>query len=229
MRALMWKKYSEFQRSKVRVLVFFILPVAYLFLLLILNIKTENVVAFYSLSVILLQTFVFFSIEELVSTEVILATNTSIKKIWLVNLVCTTVIGFIYSNIILWIAVLSGPFLFDIDFNITSQAILQNVLNIVVGASIIGFSTIHFADYSKLKQVLASAAGLLIYANPFLFLFYYGKGIEVSLQITGVSFVLSLFILLISYWIVNNPNKEKLIINTQKLLKTFEDSNTIEE
>ncbi|MNL60176.1 hypothetical protein D3C87_1839670 [compost metagenome] len=80
-----------------------------------------------------------------------------------------------------------------------------------------------------MKQVLASVAGLLIYANPFLFLFYYGKGINVSLQLTGLSFVLALFVLLISYWIVNNPDKEKLIINTQKLLKTFEASNTIEE
>ncbi|WP_054942484.1 hypothetical protein [Paenibacillus ihuae] len=229
MRALMWKKYNEFQRSKIRMLVFFILPAAYLFLLLMLNIKTENIIAFYSLSVILLQTFVFFSIEELVSTEVILATNTSIKKIWLVNLLYTAVIGFIYSNIILWLAVLSGPFLFGIDFNITTKAMLHNVLNIVIGASIIGFSTIHYSDYSKFKQVLASVAGLLIYANPFLFLFYYGKEIHVSLQLTGLSFVLALFVLWFSYWIVNNPNKENLIINTQKLLKTFEESNTIEE
>lgn len=226
MKALFWKRIKEFEKSKRRIIVFFLFPVIYLTLLVVTGASWNNIVSFYPLSVTLLSIMSHFSLEELLSCEVFLSTGISIKKLWLSNSLFITVLGYLYSVALL----ILGSILYSI-FGFTLGIDVYSVLLLVIGPfvciSLICGSTIHFADYSKHKQIIASVFAIFCLAIPLALLFMINIIIP-DLQFLLFLILASVLLFLLSYLLMTFEDKEKLLLNTQLMVKAYQNK-TIEE
>lgn len=225
MNVLIWKKTKELKKSKLKNLIFLILPIIYFVALLKLEQDIQNIIAFYPLTFTLFSVLIDFSIEDLISTETILATNLSIEKIWKSNLIWNVSKGYIYSTFIMCFGLLYLS-LNGINININLGIIVQYFICILTAFSLIGMATCHYADYSYSKQIIASIFSLINLTSPLILLFLIKKPI-VNLNLIILSLILSCVLLLISLYIINKSNKEKLIINMSKLVYTY--NNSLEE
>jgi|GEM_PF-1470019 len=227
MKALLWKRIKESNKKISKIILYLMLPVVYIGLLLFLDIRWNNIVAFFPFGVITLSVFIHFSIEELVSCEVILATNTSIMKLWFINIVFVTVTGFSYSIFLLLACGIILRFIFNSNITVNAYGICQSFLGLFMSAALIAGSTIHFADYSLLKQAIASVFAVLGLVLPILFM-PFGNFIPINMLSIIASAAVSVVVFLICTLIIYNTNKEKLLINTSSIVKAWE-SKTIDE
>lgn len=225
MNILTWKKIKELKKSKLKNITFLILPVVYFIALLKFNTDIKNIIAFYPLTFTLFSILINFSIEDLISTETILATNLSIEKIWKSNLIWGVLKSYIYSTFIMCIGLLCLS-LNGVKINVNLNAIIQYFTCILTAFSLIGMSTCHYADYSYSKQIIASVFSIIDIISPLILLLFIKKSI-VNLNFIIVSLMVSFFLFLISLYIINKSNKEKLIINMSKLVYTY--INSVEE
>jgi hypothetical protein len=221
MKALLWKRINEFKKNKTKLLFFLLSPILYLLILSLLKYNWNNIIAYFTLTFTTFSMIIHFSVEELISCEVFLATNISIKKLWLTNILFVSLVGFIYSSFILTIGFLISFFILEITMHITIYVVIQCAFNILPIIAIVAASTIHFADYSKIKQITASVFSLIGIASPFIFLGI-GKNLTVSSKTLSILTIIPFIIFLISYYIINTTNKEKLIINTQTIAKSYQ-------
>jgi hypothetical protein len=227
MRALIWKRINESHKKISKVILFFLFPVLYFGLLYFTGVQWNSIVAYFPFNVITFSVIIHFSIEELVSCEVILATNTSILKLWFINIVFVTITGFIYSIFLLFAFGLILKFALHKDIALNIYTICQSFLNLFMSAALIAGSTIHFADYTLHKQLIASVFAVLGFVLPVLFV-PFGNLIPINSTSIITSVVASALLFLISAIIIYNTNKEKLLINTSSIVKAWE-TKTIDE
>lgn len=227
MRALIWKRINESNKKVSKIVAFLLFPLIYIVLLNIANIQWNSIVAYFPFNVITFSVIIHFSIEELVSCEVILATNTSIIKLWFINIVYVTVTGFIYSLFVLFIFYFISKNILYKDVTVSLYAIWHLFLNLFASSALIAGSTIHFADYSFHKQAIASVFAILGFVLPILFI-PFGNMIPINMLSLFTVVVVSFIVFSISALIIYNTNKEKLLINTSGMVKAWE-GKTIDE
>lgn len=227
MNPLLWKKVLEFKGNKSKIYIYILVPIIYMTLLMLLKVDFYKVVSYFSLSIILISTFIHYSPEDILFSESILATNISIKEIWYYNIFFIVILGFLYSTIILLVYALIYILSANLNITLFIHSVIQHFLNIIIAASLIGAATIHLADYSKLKQYVASAFSLALILFPIGFCIL-GSKIKVDILSMSLSTIISIVLYVICYLIVNRGNNELLIINSAKLVNIY-NNNVIEE
>lgn len=222
MRVLIWRNYKEIRNRKIQIAILGIFPIIYYLFFYFNGCDVNILVSFYPLVVTLFGTVLHFSISNIISSEQLLATTLSIKKIWKSNLFWVLISGYIYSSLIL---VIFSLFMGQID-NLRINAIIEYIFNIFLAGGFIGLATSHYADYGFFKQVIASIFSVVNILCPIIFLFMYKK-IILNYKLNLITIIVALLACIISYFIILKSNKEKLIINTSKLVTKYD--NTIEE
>jgi hypothetical protein len=163
--------------------------------------------------------------EDIISSESILATPITIKKIWLWNLIFIVTTGYIYSIILL--TVMSLLNLMHISLNLYDVA--QLIATLALCFALLGAANCHYADYSLTKQSIASVFAIINLACPFVLLIW-GSRIEVYLGSVWIILATAIIIFGIAFIFISNSSKEKLLMNTQKLITVYNNNtNTIEE
>ncbi|AQT86035.1 hypothetical protein ERICIV_01329 [Paenibacillus larvae subsp. larvae] len=230
MNALFWKSLQAMKHRKPRLAVLFILPIIYLYALYRSGLSQETILVFFPATFTLFSSVIHFSMEDIIGSESILATSISIQKIWLWNLIFIVASGYVYSIILLT----AGTGLLNLvkgigDFSLSVYDEMQFIANLALCFAFLGAATCHYADYSFGKQMTASVFALIHLACPFVFLIW-GSRLEVNQNSVWITLATAVFIFLIAFIFIRNSNKEKLLMNTQKLIMAYNNTNnTIEE
>ncbi|WP_156934209.1 hypothetical protein [Paenibacillus zanthoxyli] len=219
MSALLWKSLHTLKQRRIRLIILLILPVVYLFVLLQRDLKGETIAVFFPAAFTLFSSAVHFSMDDLAGSESILATPISILKMWLYNLFFVIVTGHLYC-----IALLAAGFAFmGQDFGTLSlsfNSIGQLAANLILCFAFLGASTCHYADYGMGKQIVASVFALINLASPFALLLW---GSAAVINTTGivVTAAVGLVLFVLFFLLTARADKEKLLINTQKLTSVY--------
>ncbi len=221
MKSLLWKRLNEIKKQKGKLIILLAFPAVYLVVLHVLKIKADAIIAFFGLSVTLVSTIAHFSVEELVASEVLLATNISIRKVWFANALFISVVGYIYSTILIVIFVISYRLISHGPTAFGGAAVVIHLFSIFISIAFIGASTVHFADYSKSKQLVASFFSIVSISSPFLVIAF-GNRVQYNLYLVAGASLLAAALFMMSYGIVSRADKEKLMINTQMIVRAYE-------
>ncbi|QOR36625.1 hypothetical protein IMX26_07410 [Clostridium sp. 'deep sea'] len=216
MKAILWKKYLNIKKNKVKTLLFLLMPIVYFILNTIKEININTTIAYFPFICTLLSNLCNWSLEDLVYTEVILTSKINIKSIWKANHLFIAIAGYCYSLTVLFIAVITSSILYNNVHGISVLAVLMCFFFVLADIAILANSTVHYSDFSKLKQIYSSIFGIASIALPTLFLFktqYFAVNPLYFSGIVGGSIIL----LYVANLIVNTTNNESLIINMQKL------------
>lgn len=223
MKSILWRKLNLLKNSKARLISYIISPIIILLILHYRKINNELFSFSYLLITSCFLSFVIFSVEDLAFSEVILACPKSLKKLWLsyfiINLGFTILLPYFIIN--LYSIILKKEYL--IIF--LKQGILAGLLS----SSLQLLGTVHFSDYSRFKQLIASIS-IIVYLGYSVFIMIYNKIFFVDIKyynyVVGV-IIFSLLNYLLAFIIFGKGNIEKLLINTKPLLNTVKDNSNI--
>ncbi|MBS4535128.1 hypothetical protein GOQ29_05780 [Clostridium sp. D2Q-14] len=221
MEALIWKRLKEIKGSKTKTITYYLLPFIYGGILLIMNVPQDIIVGYYCFGIILMTSLFHWNVEDIIYSEVLLSTNISPFKFWITNSLLISIIGFIYSMIIL----LVFSFIYYIfSGNIFGGCIIpfiQGFVNFFMGLAMISIATLHYVDFSKIKQYLTSILGIINFIFPFIHIFFY-KYLEVSYKMIGMYLLSGIIMMIIVIFIAIKSKKENLIRNTKKLVNMYQ-------
>lgn len=225
MYAILWRKIKGLSYNRWRLLLFLVLPFAIFGLFYYRGISVDNLIAVFPYIFTGVCTIVFFSIEDLIFSEVILATPIKIKEIWLVNTMFDFCVFTIYGELALTVSVL-GLYLLNVISGISLVSITFNMVSLFFVVAMLLASTIHFSDYSKFSQYAASIFAIVNVATPFALLVS-GDVISITYNKVYLLAAASALITLIAFSLFRSGNKEKMIINTQSFVEMVNGSENI--
>ncbi|MFF2020169.1 MULTISPECIES: hypothetical protein [Paenibacillus] len=224
MNALLWKSFQTLKQQKIRGIVFLLLPVGYLFVLKQSGLSEEMILVLFPATFTLFSSVIHFSMENVISSESILATPITIRKVWLWNLIFIIATGYLYSILLLTVMNLIG----FMSIPLSVEGMTQFAAYLTLCFAFLGASNCHYADYSYTKQLIASVFAIINLAGPFLLLLM-GSKAEAYLDHTWMIITIAFFIFGFSFIIMLHSSKEKLLMNTQKLVTVYNNTNIIEE
>ena len=223
MNALLWKKLHELKNNKAKIIILLLLPVLYIILLLKLKIDVNLITAYYTLAITLPCSGFLFESLDVLSSEVLLASDISIKQIWRFNVYFSVITNFLYSLIVLISAILL------LKINIGLYSIFQNISNVVISISLVSGSILYFCDYTKIKKTVGLIFGLPNLFFPIL-LAKYGNSITVNTKNTLVYTTISLIIYLLFELIVKlSANNEKVLINIRNTITNLKNKLSLDD
>ncbi len=184
------------------------------YLYVYMGLPIRNLIAIFPLITVSIGTMFSFNYEIFSLSENIYATPISVRKLWKMNCIYGTVLGYILGEVVL----ISGLLILgEHNGALTGQWIpwTLNLINMGSAAGLISLSTIHYATYSKALQWIASIFSLSFAAFPFLLP---AISVRISLRPVTPVFVVILIIvmLVISNAFMLLSDQEKVIINTSK-------------
>jgi len=198
----------------------FLFPIIFFILLKIKNLSNDILFGCFPLVITVFSTIIHFNVEDLIHCEVFLATRFSIKDIWIYNILFVSISGYVYSNIILLSYYVYSMITKTSYINISAMSLVMNVSTLATIVALIGASTIHFADYSKTKQLIASVFAIINVISPLLLIFV-GSKLVISYKLIYMNIFLSIFAYLGSYILILYSSKEKLLFNTEDYVKIY--------
>lgn len=226
MNALIWKRLKEVRTRWINFILFLIIPPFYLISLFFITKKIDNIMAYAPVCITLLCTLIHFSVDDLVSSEALLSTSLSVKKIWITNILFTVITTYVYCTILIFLGVVY-LYMMGNRVLISMNVIIQYITNLILAFSLVGGATCHYSDYSYIKKLIASFISIINIAVPILF-FLYINSIFIDKMIIFISLLIGILLFSTCYFVVYNANKEKIIINIQILVASY-NSNNIEE
>ncbi|MGH4123318.1 MAG: hypothetical protein ACREV6_10375 [Clostridium sp.] len=228
MSAILWRKIKIITTSKLKVFIFFINPFIILPLFYYRQINIESIVVIFPYIFTGICTMLFFSMEDLIFSEVILATPITLKKIWVTNALFTLVVAFVYAEITLAIFIFTLHSL-NLIQGLSILSIILNVSGIFFTFGMLLASTLHLSDYSKSKQYFSSVFAGINVLVAFVFIIK-GDILNVTFNVLIIVLVATILLVTISFMLFKNGNKERLIINTQSFINNIDvDENIISE
>lgn len=220
MNAIIWKKYINIRNNKTRLYLFLVFPILYFILLNFMYIDTNVILAYFAFTCTLCSNFFHWNVEDLIYSEVMLVSQISIKKYWRTNYLLITLSGYIYSFLILIIGSVLCTALTDRDFSFSGSAAVQSITLIVTAMSVIAMSSVHYSDFSRIKQIYTGVFGVMPIIVP-IFLCLYPKYFIVDYYFGVWIVVISVLLIILSEIIVGRTKNENLVINIQKLVTGY--------
>ncbi len=156
MNAFLWYKFKMMLKPG-KVAGMIICPVIYVVLNTALGVKAETVLNLSGLVIPLIYTQVLFSAGDLFRINCYVAAGKKAKDLWLVNLLLTTGAGLVASAVTTSV----GAFVLGIGLKETFGILTTGLFFAPTAAFMIGLSTIHYRNYSKLEVIFASVIAVL--------------------------------------------------------------------
>lgn len=157
MKMFFWYKRKILFSSKKKIAGLIIMPVIYLVLYSLLRVDSNISMFFLGISIPLLNTYVLFTVGDLMRVNCYIAAGERPKNIWLANMFFVTLTGLIMSLIFQGAAVLAfGKTLKDcVEFYVIT------LCEVPLVAFFVGLSTLHFRNYSRNEVIFASIFAVL--------------------------------------------------------------------
>ncbi|WP_194191479.1 hypothetical protein [Clostridium chrysemydis] len=220
MNAILWKKIKAMKNQKIKLVISILLPILLQFIYYVKGIDINLIVGFMPYISVSIGAILLFNIEDLLYSEVILGTPLTLKRIWTINATIIVTISVVYCELIL-----VGLLILTSSFSIiTFKAIIMNLISILLSLGLILMSTIHWKNYSKGNQYLASVFALINFVSPFAFLFYANYLININL--IGY-FIISILLIILGTLYFKAGNAEELIINAEEFITSYDNQNTV--
>lgn len=171
---------------------------------------------------ILMNTYGLFTIGDLLRVNLFVAINGSIRKMWLANILFTTVVSGIFAFIVLFFYYMTGQFidLLYVEINFI-EVIYSVILSFPIALFFIGMSTIHFYDYGKFSLVISSIFALFNLAILALPIFVQRFQIDYLKYVLPIS-LLCLLAFIGIFYLMGHPKIDELIYNTQKEVGVYD-------
>lgn len=225
MPAILWKKIKEIRNQKFKIAILILLPILISASLILNPISINKLCISLPLLNIILSWIIMFSVEDFVYAEVVFGTGISIWDMWLLNIGCIILTGFIYTML---------QFTFILYFteiyqHINISIICKMLISFIIGIGLICFSTYYICDYSKKRNYISSIGGIFNFIVLGYILMTYGNVTLISshlLPLFIASFILTIFSLIMVY----RYNKiEDFINNIKQLSDGYDNKNYIDE
>lgn len=225
MSAILWKKIKEISNQKFKIAIIILLPILISVSLILNPISFNRLCISLPLLNIILSWILMFSVEDFVYAEVVFGTGISIWDMWLLNIGCIIITGFIYT-IFQFTFIL---FFIDINQHINLIFICKILISFITGIGLICFSTYYICDYSKKRNYISSIGGIFNFIVLGYILMTNGNVTLISshlLPLFIVSFILAVFSIIMVY----RYNKiEDFINNIKQLSDNYDNKNYIDE
>jgi len=220
MNAILWKKYIDLRNSRMKILLFFVAPIVYYVALIMNGIQYNTIFGFFSLAFTVFSSSIHWDVEDMVYSESLVSTTVNAKTSWKLNFVVVSLVGNLYS----WIILFFGSIILEIvdpsymTFHIVD--VLQLICNVFVSMAIVAYGTIFYLDFTKAKQMYSGIFSIQNIVIPIV-LFIYGNHVNLSVTILVIEVALCAVLFVIAAIIAKYSTSEKLVINLQKLVEGY--------
>lgn len=167
MNALLWKRYKEIRKNKIKLFIALVFPIIYFILLKVFSVPDYIIVSYFSMSCMLIGNLAHWNVEDLVHGETLLTTPLTPFKLWLANWMLVTISGFIIAQLYLLIISLGSLMFEGRLYSVYLHHFGNNISISFLGFSLLAAATVHNVDFTKWKQYLTSVFSIFNFVFPF--------------------------------------------------------------
>ncbi len=225
MNAVLWKKIKGICNQKFKIVLLIVLPIVISVLLIMNPMPITNLSISLPLFNIIFCWCIMFNVEDFVYAEVVFGTGIRIWDMWLVNIGCIIVTGFVHTILqFVLIACFANACMY---INLT--IICKMLISFIIAFGLICFSTYYICDYSKKKNYISSIGGIFNIVILGYIVMTLGDVKLISLYLIPIGIV-SVILAVFSIVMVYKYSKiENFINNIKKFSDVYENKNYLDE